>query len=296
MAATSSATSCARSVPTDAAATAAIPSPPAVSSSASAAPGAGQSSSVAAPSEAAGATPDARAVAPAPAPLTERTDGPHELPLAPGRTIFYAAPRESSVSRAGPKPWRLVGHLHGICYPPSYSAGRWLGAAVDVGVLVTPTGNAHCGDAGIGPPSWEAPSWEELVAIMDGDLERSVAKVEAKHPGSIRRDGAVLTGFSRGAYAAPVIARMHPGRWPYLVLVEANVPLSVATLRKSGVRAVALLAGELGTEIAGMRKTQAELEQAGFPARLLVMPRVGHLYPDDMDRIMGEALDFVLAH
>lgn len=131
---------------------------------------------------------------------------------------------------------------------------------------------------------------------MDGDLERSVAKVEAKHPGSVRREGAVLTGFSRGAYAAPVIARMHPGRWPYLVLVEANVPLSVATLRKSGVRAVALLAGELGTEIAGMRKTQAELEQAGFPSRLLVMPRVGHLYPDDMDRIMAEALDFVLAH
>ncbi len=31
---------------------------------------------------------------------------------------------------------------------------------------------------------------------MDADLERSVAKVEAKHPGSIRRSGAVLTGFA----------------------------------------------------------------------------------------------------
>jgi pimeloyl-ACP methyl ester carboxylesterase len=131
---------------------------------------------------------------------------------------------------------------------------------------------------------------------MDTDLERSIAKVEATRPGSIRRDGAVLTGFSRGAYAAPVLARMHPGRWPYLVLIEADVPLSAASLRKSGVRAVALLAGERGTEIAGERKTQLALEQAGFPSRLIVMPGVAHRYPDDMDRCMSEALAFVLSH
>lgn len=223
-------------------------------------------------------------------------DGPHALPLAPDRAVFYALPRESTAARAGSRPWRVVGHLHGICYPPSYSAGRWLDAAVDVGVLVAPTGNAHCGDAGIGPPSWEAPSWDELVAIMDADLERSIAKVGAKRPGSIRREGGVLTGFSRGAYAAPVIARMHPGRWPYLVLIEANVPLSAEGLRKAGVRAVALVAGEVGNEIAGERKTDAELTRAGFPSRLFVMPRVGHLYSDDMDRIMADALAFVLSH
>jgi hypothetical protein len=223
-------------------------------------------------------------------------DGPHQLPLAPNRSVFYALPTKSAAARAGAPPWRLVGHLHGICYPPSYSAGRWIGAAADVGVLVTPTGNAHCGESENGPPSWEAPTWEELVTIMDGDLERSVAKVAAKHPGTIRREGAVLTGFSRGAYAAPVIARMHPGRWPYLVLIEANVPLSAAGLRKAGVRAVAFLAGEVGTEIAGMRKTDAELTQAGFPSRLFVMPRVGHLYPDDMEKIMADALAFVLSH
>jgi hypothetical protein len=208
----------------------------------------------------------------------------------------YALPRDGAAARASGRPWRVVGHLHGICYPPSYSAGRWLDAAVDIGVLVAPTGNARCGDGSIGPPSWEAPSWEELVAIMDGDLERSITKVSAKHPGAIRRDGAVLTGFSRGAYAAPVIARMHPGRWPYLVLIEANVPLSADALRKAGVRAVALLAGEVGSEIAGERKTDAELTRAGFPSRLFVMPKVGHLYPDDMDRLMADAFAFVLSH
>jgi pimeloyl-ACP methyl ester carboxylesterase len=131
---------------------------------------------------------------------------------------------------------------------------------------------------------------------MDGDLERSVAKVRSRHPGAIDRDGAVLTGWSRGAFAAPVIARLHPRRWPYLVLIEANAPLSAASLRKAGVRAVALLAGELGTEIAGERATQVALERAGFPARLFVMRGVAHLYPDDIDALMKEAFDYVLAH
>ena len=241
-------------------------------------------------------TPPSPASPASPRPLSARTDGAHEIPLTPERAIYYARPLESPESAAGARPWRLVGHLHGICHPPSYSAGRWLGAAVDVGVLVTPTGNARCGDANLGPPSWEAPSWEELVAAMDADLERSIAKVEAKHRGSLRRDGAILTGFSRGAFAAPVIARMHPGRWPLLVLIEANVPVSAASLRKAGVRAVAWLAGEVGTEIAGERKIDADLRSAGFPSKLFVMPRVAHLYPDDMDSLMREAFQFVLSH
>lgn len=229
-----------------------------------------------------------------PAPLAARTSGPQSLPLDADRAVFYARPL-ASAALPGPAPWRLVGHLHGICHPPSYSCGKWLGAATDAGVLVCPTGNARCGDAGTGgPPSWEAPTWEELVMTMDADLERSITKVEAKHPGSIRREGAILTGWSRGAFAAPVIARSHPGRWPYLVLIEANVPLSAASLRKAGVRAVALLAGEKGTEIAGERRTHEALEAAGFPSRLIVMKGVAHQYPVDMEALMAEAFGFVL--
>lgn len=228
------------------------------------------------------------------APIAARTSGAQSLPLTADRAVFYARPL-ASAALPGPAPWRLVGHLHGICHPPSYSCGKWLGAAIDAGVLVCPTGNARCGDAGAsGPPSWEAPTWEELVTTMDADLERSITKVEAKHPGSIRREGAILTGWSRGAFAAPVIARSHPGRWPYLILIEANVPLSAALLRKAGVRAVALLAGEKGTEIAGERRTHEALEAAGFPSRLIVMKGVAHQYPEDMEALMTEAFAFVL--
>lgn len=218
-------------------------------------------------------------------------DGPYEsLYVDAGRPIYWAMPKDR------PKPWRLVGHLHGMCGPPPYACGKWIGAGTDVGIMVCPTGNARCGDSPVSPASWEAPTWMELVSIMDRDLETSIAKVEAKSRGSIDREGAVLTGYSRGAYAAPQIARMHPKRWPLLVLIEANVPLSVASLRASGVRAVALVAGEQGTEIAGEQKTQLELERAGFPAKLFVMKHTGHPYSEDMEYVMHDALSFVLAH
>lgn len=223
-------------------------------------------------------------------PPRDAVDGPREIPLEPGRTVWYARPK------SGSEPHRLVGHLHGVCGPPSYACGKWIGAGVDVGVMVCPTGNARCGDPNVGPASWEAPSWPELVRIMDRDLERAVARVAERHRGAFHRKGAVLTGYSRGAYAATAIARAHPNRWPFLVLVEAHAPLAASWLRKSGVLAVAMVAGERGEEIEKMRKTADALTADGYPAKLFVMRNTGHLYSDDMELVMHEALAFVLSH
>jgi predicted esterase len=212
-------------------------------------------------------------------------DGPHEqLSLGPGRPIWYA--RSPSGSR------RLVAHLHGMCGPPSYACGKWISAGTEAGVLVCPTGNARCGDSNIGPPSWEAPSWPELVTAMSQDLEASIAKVKAKIP--IDRDDAVLTGYSRGAFAAAVIATTHPGRWAHLLLIEANAPLRAEALLRARVRNVALVAGERGTEHAGMKKTADALTAEGYPAKLFTMRNTGHLYSDDMEQVMHEALTFLL--
>jgi predicted esterase len=209
--------------------------------------------------------------------------------LAPGRPIYYARP-------AGKDAAPLVAMLHGQCGAPPYACGTWLHAAVDVGVLVCPTGNARCGDSGIGPPSWEGPTWKELVTLMDDDLEASIAQVKAKHPQAMRRDVAVLGGYSRGGYAVPIIASRHPKRWPYLIVIEADATLTAEGLRRAGVVAVALVAGELGDQLPGMRKSADDLDAAGFPARLFVMPKTGHLYSANMEDVMQSALAFVLAH
>ena len=128
------------------------------------------------------------------------------------------------------------------------------------------------------------------------DLEASIAAVRRKVSPSLSREGAVLAGFSRGAYAAVIVAMRHPGRWPYLVLNEADVELTVPMLRAGGVRAVALIAGEWGTQRTGEKRTAAALAAEGYPARLWIMGEVGHAYSGDIDAIMGAALAFLLAY
>jgi hypothetical protein len=88
---------------------------------------------------------------------------------------------------------------------------------------------------------------------------------------------------------------MHPGRWPYLILNEADVKLSANALRKAGVVAVVMMAGELGASLPGERATVAHLTKEGFRAKLIVMPRAGHYYSANIDELMEEAIDFLVA-
>jgi pimeloyl-ACP methyl ester carboxylesterase len=112
----------------------------------------------------------------------------------------------------------------------------------------------------------------------------------------VTREGAVLAGFSRGGYVAVILAVRHPGRWPFLIVNEADVDLTLPMLQGAGVRAVALIAGERGTQLAGERQTAETLAKEGFPIRLWVMPKVGHAYSTDIEIIMQDALAFLLAH
>jgi hypothetical protein len=228
------------------------------------------------------ATPDApdavRDVEP-PAPRVET--GPFEIPYIGARTVYVVAPH-------APGRQRLMAMLHGVCNPPAYACGLWAETAKDLGFLVCPTGNGSCG-----PSMYNAPTWSEPDLKMSDDLEKAISKVGEIYPAELSREDAVLLGFSLGAYVSVRIAAAHPGRWPYLVLIEANVQVSAAQLRAAGVRAVALIGGELGSQLAGERKTAQKLAAAGFPAKLWVMPKAGHHYSADIDSIMKDAITWV---
>jgi hypothetical protein len=215
----------------------------------------------------------------------KREIGPFEIPFLGERKVFFARPSEPA------KGHRLIANLHGVCNPPAYACGYWVNAASRVGFLVCPTGDATCGKA-----AYDAPTWSGSYEKMGDDLEKAIVAVDAAHPGEISREGAILTGFSRGAYAAARLAQVHPGRWPYLVLNEANVSLESAALRKAGVRAVAMIAGERSGQVAGERATVARLVAQGYPARFWVMPGAGHHYSENIDEIMGEAIAWLLLH
>ena len=192
--------------------------------------------------------------------------------------------------RATASPARLLVMLHGVCTPPAYVCGEWKGVAADVGLLICPVGNTTCGSEGTGPPTWEEP-----FATIDDDVELAI-KATASHAPAFTREGSVLAGHSRGAYAAVILAIRHPGRWPLLILNEADVDLTPTMARGAGLRAVALIAGEWGNQLAGEQKTADAPAREGFPARLWTMPKTGHFYSADIATIMKEALEFVLSH
>lgn len=196
----------------------------------------------------------AAALAPPEAPAA-RAIGPFEVPFAKGRTVYFAVPPRPG----GPR--RLIANLHGMCNPPAYACGYWLRAGAERGFVVCPTGNATCGPGASAPPTWTT-----RAAPMADDLERAVAAVDASFPGEISPEGAVLTGFSKGGYVAPAVAARRPGRFAYLLINEADVALDAASLRQSGVRAVALVAGELDSQVASERHTAAG---AGLPREVV---------------------------
>jgi hypothetical protein len=218
------------------------------------------------------------------APTRRNETGPFEVPLVGKRTVYFVAPHVSGKQR-------LMAMLHGMCNPPGYACGLWAETAKDLGFLVCPTGDGTCG-----PAMYNAPTWTEPREKIDEDLELAITKVDARYPGELARDGAVLLGFSRGAYEGAKIAAAHPGRWPYLVLIEADVKLSKKMLDDAGVRAVALMAGEIGGQIAGERKTATALAAQGFPAKLWVMRKAAHHYSDDIESLMREAITWVTMH
>lgn len=214
-----------------------------------------------------------------------RETGPFEVEFGKARRVWFVAARKAD------RPQRLLAMLHGVCNPPAYACGLWAETAKDLGFLVCPQGAGTCG-----PAMYDAPTWTGGAGDMDLDVEASVASVEALYPAQIDRTNAVLVGFSKGAYAAVSIATAHPGRWPYLVLNEANVSLTVPQLTAAKVKAVALLAGEKGSQIAGERATATALAKAGYPARLWVMPNAGHHYSEDIAVLMKEAIDWATSH
>jgi hypothetical protein len=225
-----------------------------------------------------------QAEAPDAAPPVREAIGPFELPMMPGRTVWYAIPRS-------PEEHRLIAHLHGQCAPPVYSCGQWIDAGSEQGYVVCPTGNEHC-TSPMGPAMWD-----ESFTLMDQDLEKGIAVASKKEgDGGIDRAGAVMTGFSRGGWAAIEIVRMHPGRWPYLILIEADVTINKWYLDASGVKSVAMIAADSGTELPGEKKSVEALKAAGYPAELFVMPNSWHMYSGDIDEIMRRALAFVVSH
>ena len=179
--------------------------------------------------------------------------GPYEAVMLEGRPVWWAVPWRKDETR-------LIAHLHGQCAPPVYSCGQWLDAGAARGFVVCPTGNEHC-TSPIGPAMWD-----ESFTLMDQDLERAISIAAKKTDGGFTRDGAVLTGFSRGGWAAIELVRMHPG-------ADAPVPV-VAGDHQLGHHPRVLAFGANGCAVLAIERDVEHRPQFGLQGQALAHARL----------------------
>jgi predicted esterase len=135
--------------------------------------------------------------------------------------------------------------------------------------------------------------WAGTYATVAPQLRAALDAAGRLAPGRLEKGGGTLMGYSNGAYFAVEVAYAEPGRWTGLVLLSMHLELDVARLRASGIRRVALLAGDKDGARASMQALAERTNLAGLAARFIRLGPVGHQFPPDIDGPMCDAIAWV---
>jgi pimeloyl-ACP methyl ester carboxylesterase len=205
----------------------------------------------------------------------------------PGRLDFGAkrpAVYYPSQRSQGKRP--VIVMLHGMCALPEYECPVFrAGTTADNWLLCAP-GPAAC--AGGGGAMWVG-STKTLVQAVEDPLRA----LGSRHADSIDSARKALVGYSLGATAALRIAVAQPGQWKGLMIVNAGVEPSAATLRKAGVKRIALVAGDRDRSAHKLKRGALRLKRAGIDARYFSMGGVGHYFDATSESRMVEALTWL---
>ena len=130
---------------------------------------------------------------------------------------------------------------------------------------------------------------------MHREIEAALKALEARYPGRVSREGAVLAGYSRGAIMAPKLALMAPpGRFPYLFLAEGGLDqlkrLGPRALQSHGVKGIGMAMGTVMRRRRVERSVLPTLQKAGMRAVFVDMPGAGHRIGPDFPTTAPPAL------
>lgn len=213
--------------------------------------------------------------------FTQRADK-HEAPLYVPAGIDAA------------KPVGLIVALHGAGGKADEMIGVWkpLADARKL-VLVAPQALERYGQGFF----WGSP--RETAYQVRRAIEQAAAKQK------IDEQRIVLTGFSQGGYLAFALAARERERFCGVIPVagafsDALIPPAPASAPASAPAAEAkrprycILIGQEDNALDACRHAERALRGAGFAARLLEYPGVGHTFPPNRDAELAKALGFVL--
>jgi pimeloyl-ACP methyl ester carboxylesterase len=174
--------------------------------------------------------------------------------------------------------------LHGLCNDPQITCEWFLPGELGNEWQVCPRGNVACGG--------DTYQWGGSPAAKQRLVAGFLSHVEAGDAGAASAEGAVLVGFSQGAYAAAEIVRAGPGPFVGVVIAGAPIELSLEELRRAGIRRAAFAAGDYDSARPALEHAAANLSRRGFEARYASLGKVGHVLPQASSAAVARLIDW----
>lgn len=138
-------------------------------------------------------------------------------------------------------------------------------------------------------------SWTEDIELSKKEIHDAYLKVIKEYP--VDTDRVIIGGFSSGGVAALEITlnNIFPVQG-FVVLCPARpdgfTEDKVKAAKDRGVRG-SLLTTEMDNRL-GVQKEMANiLKDIDFPHQFVVTPNIGHWFPEDMDKKIDEAIEFI---
>lgn len=175
--------------------------------------------------------------------------------------------------------------LHGMCDEPENECPWIANASTEGGWLLCPRATLRCqGGGSIYPGDERFPK----------SVKESVERLSTEYPGTVdAKAERTLVGFSLGAIRAAELVQREGSGFQSVIFIGAKFELDATRLRKAGVKRVVLTSGDHDMMKWRMVEQAKKLRRQGFPVAFMSLGKVGHWFPNDMERRMRVALDWV---
>ncbi len=143
--------------------------------------------------------------------------------------------------------------------------------------------------------SMDGYNWTEDIELSKKEIADAYKKTIKKY--MILKDKVIIGGFSSGGVAALEVALNNTIPVAGFIALcpakpESFTAKKVIEMKGRGMRGT-ILTTEMDPRLPDQKKMNEILEGEGFPCEFFITPDIGHWFPEDLDKKLDSAIDFI---